>query len=168
MTTTPPTPAPKARTTKAVTTIRTAATKAVDTTSDAARDLARQTAAGIEANPVAVLAGGIAVGLLAGSLIPRSAGETKLLRPVGKRLSDTARGAFDAARDTAKSEFDVLGLTRTAARDQVGKLLGGVVTAITAAGSAALAARAAAPAQAPAPAAPPKKKAAPKKAKPAE
>ena len=101
--TTPPTPAPKMRTTKAVTTIRTAATKAVDTTSDAARDIARQTVAGIEANPVAVLAGGIAVGLLAGSLIPRSESETKLLRPVGKRLSDTARGGIRCGARHGKS-----------------------------------------------------------------
>ena len=174
MTTASPTaPRPK-RSASAVSAVRNAASKAADTTASNARDLARQTAAGIEANPVAALAVGIAVGLLAGSLIPRSESETKLLRPVGKRLSDTARGAFDAARDTAKSEFDLLGLTRDAARGQVGKLLGGVVTALTAAGSAALTARLAAP-SAPATATPeaaapiaPKKKAAPKKAKAAE
>ncbi|MFA6607365.1 MAG: hypothetical protein WCS75_10230, partial [Sphingomonas sp.] len=110
---------------------------------------------------MAVLGGGIALGVLVGAFVPRSAVERKMLKSVGKRLNDTAQGAIDAARDTAKAEFDVLGLSRDAARDQVGKMLGGVVKALATAGTAALAARTvvdqaqaeqAPPASAPAPA----------------
>ncbi len=146
--------------------VRGSATKIVDATTGTARDLARRTAEGIDANPVAILAGGVALGVLAGAFMPRTAQEARLLRPVGRRLADTARGAVDAARDTAKSEFDVLGLTRNAARDQIGKLLGDVAKALATAGTAALAAAKASPAAAPEPAAPtpstPKKPAAKK------
>ncbi|WP_353204472.1 hypothetical protein [Sphingomonas sp.] len=145
-------------------TTRISASKAIAATSDTARDLARKTAEGIEANPVGVLAGGVALGVLLGAFLPRSEHEAKLLAPVGKRISDTTRGAFDAAKDTAKAELDVLGFTRTAARDQVGKMLGGVVRTLATAGTAAVAAAKAQPA---APeAAPATKKPAAKKAKP--
>ena len=155
----------KTRSKQAVAKVRTSASKAIEATSDTARDLARKTAEGIEANPVGVLAGGVALGVLLGAFMPRSEHEAKLLRPVGKRISDTTRGAFDAAKDTAKAEFDVLGFTRTAARDQVGKMLGGVVRTLATAGAAAVVAAKAQPVaqEAPAPAA---KKTAAKKAKP--
>lgn len=154
---------PAARATRAVANVRDTAGKAVDATSSVAHDLAGKTAAGIEANPLAVLAGGVALGVVAGAFVPRSAREVNLLSPVGKRLSDTARGAIDAAKDSAKSELDVLGLSRNAARDQIGKLLGDVIKALTVAGTAALtAAKAGSPTPASAPT--PKKPA--KKAKP--
>jgi hypothetical protein len=76
-------------------------------------------------------------------LLPRTSGEARLLAPVGRRLTDTAKGAVDAAKDTARSEFDGLGLSRHAAKDQVGKLLGGVINALAAAGTAAMTANAA-------------------------
>jgi ElaB/YqjD/DUF883 family membrane-anchored ribosome-binding protein len=116
---------------------RDAAGKVIDTTRESARDAARRAAEGIEANPLAVLVGGVALGVLAGALIPRTEQEGKLLGPVGKRLSDTATGAAQAARDAGKAELDALGLNKAAARDQVGKLLGGVVQALSSAGAAA-------------------------------
>lgn len=154
---------------KAVDTVREAASTAIAVTTNTTRAVTDKAVAGavagIEANPMAVLGGGIALGVLVGAFVPRSAVEHKMLKSVGKRLNDTAQGAIDAARDTAKAEFDVLGLSRNAARDQVGKMLGGVVKALATAGTAALAARAAAnqaePAQvppAPAPAPTPRKR----------
>jgi hypothetical protein len=118
---------------------RTTAEKALETTRDTAREAARRTAQGIESNPLAVLVGGVAIGVLAGALIPRTEQEGKLLGPVGKRINDTAAGAAQAAKDAGKAELDALGLNRDAARDQVGKLLDGVVKALSSAGSAAAA-----------------------------
>lgn len=138
-------PKSKAKSTKAIAAVRTSAAKAVDATSGTARDLARRTVAGIETNPVAVLASGVAFGVLAGAFLPRGTREARLLAPIGKRLADTARGAVDAARHSAKSELDVLGLTRDAARGQAGKLIGNVVKALAAAGMAALVAAKTAP-----------------------
>jgi len=84
-----------------------------------------------------VLVGGVALGVLAGAIIPRTEQEGKLLGPVGKRLTDTAAGAAQAAKEAGKAELDALGLNKAAARDQVGKLLDGVVKALSSAGSAA-------------------------------
>lgn len=123
---------------KAVDTARETAGKAVDTTSHAAQDFSQRAIAAINASPVGVLIGGIAGGMLLGSLLPRTQSEARLLAPVGRRLTDTAQGAFDAAKETAKSEFDTLGLSRESAKDQVGKLLSGVISALTAAGTAAV------------------------------
>jgi len=116
---------------------RAKAEQALEATRDTAREAARRTAQGIEANPLAVLVGGVALGVLAGAIIPRTEQEGKLLGPVGKRLTDTAAGAAQAAKEAGKAELDALGLNKAAARDQVGKLLDGVVKALSSAGSAA-------------------------------
>ena len=116
---------------------RKAVEKALDTTRQTARDAARRTAEGIEANPISVLVGGVALGVLAGALIPRTEQESKLLAPVGKRLTDTATGAAQAARDAGKAELDSLGLNKDAARVQVGKVIDGVIKALSSAGAAA-------------------------------
>lgn len=116
-----------------------AAEKALTSARDGAREAVRRTAEGIEANPLSLLVGGVALGVLAGALIPRTQQESKLLGPVGKRLTDTAGGAAQAARDAGKAELDALGLNKDAARDQVAKLLDGVVKALSSAGSAAAA-----------------------------
>lgn len=113
--------------------------KALDATRDNARETVRRTAEGIEANPLSVLVGGVALGVLAGALIPRSEQESKLLGPVGKRLTDTATGAAQAARDAGRAELDSLGLNKDAARDQIGKILDGVIKALSSAGAAAAA-----------------------------
>lgn len=105
-----------------------------DTRFDRAKHTTAQT---IDAAPLAVLAGGIAVGALAGALIPRSQKEKDLLAPVGRELSQRASAAVAAARDTGKEEFSELGLTKRAAKGQAKSLLEGVTQALTNAGAAA-------------------------------
>jgi ElaB/YqjD/DUF883 family membrane-anchored ribosome-binding protein len=113
------------------------AAKALDSTRVAASDTARRAVQGIEDNPVAVLAGGIAIGMLAGAFLPTTEQERKLAGPVGKRLTDTASGAVQAAKEAGFAELDGLGISKQAARDQVGKLIGGVLQALASAGEAA-------------------------------
>lgn len=113
---------------------------AVHAASDAygkAGEAARRAAHELEANPVAVLAGGLALGALVGTLIPRSAREKELLAPVGTRLAETARGAVQAAREAGYAELEQRGLSRSAAKDQARSLLDGVGQALSSAGSAA-------------------------------
>nr|WP_231708151.1 hypothetical protein [Sphingomonas populi] len=110
------------------------ANKALATAGEAARETARKTAEGIEANPLSVLVGGVALGVLAGALIPRGDRETKLLKPVGRKLTDTARGAVEAAKEAGKAELAGIGLSRAAASDTAGKLLITVLTALATAG----------------------------------
>lgn len=121
------------------------ATSAIDSVIDSAQAAARRTAQGIEGNPLAVLAGGIAAGVLAGALLPRTERETELLGPVGKRLTEGATAAARAARDAGTAELIAAGISRDAARAQVGKLIDGVMTAVKTAGDAAATATKATP-----------------------
>ena len=105
---------------------------------DRAGKTARQTAAGIDANPVGILVGGLAVGILAGALLPRSDREKELLAPVGARIGATARAAIAAAREAGQSELADAGISRDAARGQVKGLFEGVTKALTSAGTAAV------------------------------
>ena len=91
----------------------------------------------IDSAPLAVLAGGIAIGALAGALIPRSTREKELLAPVGRQLNQRATAAVAAAREAGKEEFAGLGLTKGAAKHQAKSLLQGVAKAVTTAGTAA-------------------------------
>jgi hypothetical protein len=60
---------------------------------DTALDAGRRTAEGIESNPIMVVAGGLALGVLIGALVPASRRERQLFGPVGRRITDTAREA---------------------------------------------------------------------------
>lgn len=111
---------------------------AFDRARDTAADAARRTAESIEANPLGIVVGGLAVGALAGALLPRSDKERQLLAPVGKRVRDTARAAIDTAKEQGLSELENRGFTRDAAREQVKNLLGGLGAAASSAGGAAL------------------------------
>ena len=102
-----------------------------------ASDAARRAAESLEANPLGVLAGGLAVGALVGALIPRSAREKQMLAPVGQRLSESARAAVQAAREAGYNELDQRGLTPDAAKDQARGLFQGLAKAASSAGSAA-------------------------------
>lgn len=102
----------------------------LDRTRDAASDVARRTAQSIETNPLGIIVGGLAVGVLAGALLPRTEKEKELLAPVGKRLGESARAAIQTARDQGRSELETRGFTRDAAQEQVKNLLGGLGKAV--------------------------------------
>lgn len=110
---------------------------AAERTREAAADAARRTAETIESNPLGIVVGGLAVGVLAGALLPRSAKEKELLAPVGKRLGDTARAAISTAREQGMAELESRGFTRDGAREQVKNVLGGLGKAVASAGTAA-------------------------------
>lgn len=113
------------------------AADALHTSRDAATDAARRAADGLESNPLAVLAGGIAIGAVVGALVPRSAREKELLGPVGRKLGETVRAATQAAREAGYAELEQRGLTPGAAKDQARGLVDGLSKAVTSAGSAA-------------------------------
>ena len=99
-------------------------------------DATRRTVEAVEGNPLGILVGGLAVGALAGALLPRSDKERELLAPVGKRLGETARAAADAAKQAGHAELQNRGLTADAGRDQFKSLLGNVAKALSSAGAA--------------------------------
>ena len=81
-----------------------------------ARSVGRRAADGIEANPVAAVVGGLAIGALAAALLPKTRREEELLGDVGRRLTDTAREAARAVRDAGREQIDELGLSREGVR----------------------------------------------------
>lgn len=83
----------------------------------------------IENSPLALVAGGVALGVVLGALIPRAAKEKELLAPVGKRIAEGASAAATAARDAGKAEIEALLPQRDAAKEQIGKIIGNAFTA---------------------------------------
>lgn len=118
-------------------TIASTTSATIATVKEGAQTATRRAAQGIEGNPLAVLVGGIAVGVLAGALLPKTERETEMLGPVGKKLNEGASAALRAARDAGGAELAAVGISRDAAREQVGKLFDGVMTAVKTAGDAA-------------------------------
>ena len=73
----------------------------------------------LQENPIAMLLGGLALGALVGALLPRSEREAALLGPLGERIGDAAREAFEAARATGYDQLDELGLSKDGARESM-------------------------------------------------
>lgn len=125
------------RATHALDDARTLASDAVETSRERAREAAKTTAEAIESNPIGMLVGGLALGVLVGALVPRSQRERELMAPVGKRVGVAAAAALAAAKEAGKSELDNIGLSKDAAREQVKSLFQGALKAASSAGSAA-------------------------------
>jgi anti-sigma factor RsiW len=85
--------------------------------------------ASIENNPLALVAGGVALGVVIGALLPRLAKEKELLAPVGKRIAEGASAAAAAARDAGKAEIEAILPQRDTAKEQLGKIIGTAFTA---------------------------------------
>jgi ElaB/YqjD/DUF883 family membrane-anchored ribosome-binding protein len=71
-----------------------------------AGNVSQRTAESIDASPMAAVFGGLALGAIAGALLPRTAREEQLLGTAGRRLTDTARDAVRAARDASRDQLD--------------------------------------------------------------
>lgn len=115
---------------------RTRASAAVEDSREKAKVAARRTAETVEANPLGLLVGGIALGGLVAALLPRSQREKELLAPVGRKVSAGATAAIAAAKEAGKAELETLRL-KGAATDQAKSLFQGVLKAATSAGKAA-------------------------------
>lgn len=100
-------------------------------------DAARRATAGADANPLALVAGGLALGVIVGALLPRSDRERELLAPVGAKLGTGLTAAVQAAREAGQAELAEAGISRDAARDQVKSLIDGLLKAAGSAGTAA-------------------------------
>jgi hypothetical protein len=88
--------------------------------------------------PLLAIAGGIAAGALIAALLPRTNAEARAIRPTARRVKDTAKAAFDAARETGTQRLDELGLSREKGEETIRSLLEGVADAAKASANAAL------------------------------
>ena len=103
-----------------------------------AEDAKQRTARGVDANPLAAVAGGLAIGALLASLLPRTAREDKYIGPVSRTVKSTAKGAAKVAGTVAKAEMIALGVNSGTARQQVRDLAGKIGKAATSARTAAV------------------------------
>jgi hypothetical protein len=102
---------------------------------ESARDRAADTLGEV---PLLALAGGIAAGALIAALLPRTDAETRAIRPTARRVKDSARAAFSAAKDTGTQRLDELGLSREKGEQTIRNLLDSVTEAAKASANAAL------------------------------
>ena len=93
---------------------------------------------GLSEAPFIALAGGIAAGALIAALLPRTGSETRLVRPTARRVKDTARAAYKAARETGEQQLGELGLSREKGEETIRSLFRGVTDAAKASAEAAL------------------------------
>ena len=87
--------------------------------------------------PLIALAGGIAAGALIAALLPRTRTEERLVRPTARRVRETAKAAYKAAKDTGSERLDELGLNREKGEDTIRSLFKGITDAARASGQAA-------------------------------
>jgi glutamine synthetase adenylyltransferase len=88
--------------------------------------------------PLLALAGGLAAGALIAALIPRTQTEARLVRPTARRVKDSARAAYEAARNTGSEHLDRMGLSREKGEETVRNLADGLVDAAKASANAAV------------------------------
>lgn len=103
-----------------------------------AGDAAVTVETGIESSPIAAVLGGLALGAIAGVLLPRLEKEKELLAPLGAKIGDAARAAIEAGKTAGQEALDEGGLSTDALRGQVNKLVEQAIKAAGAAGSAAV------------------------------
>jgi hypothetical protein len=80
-------------------------------------------------NPLVLVAGGIALGAVAGMLLPRSQRERDLLAGVGENLAGRVTDTVQAVKDAGKAELEMLLPTRNAAQQRAGAVFGNLVGA---------------------------------------
>ena len=116
---------------------RTAASEAIGGARESASSAGRRAAQGVDEAPIVALMGGIALGALAGVLLPRTRRETELLGPVGGKINAAAKEAVASAREAGFAKLDELGINKDNAREQVAKIVDAVKEGASSAGSAA-------------------------------
>lgn len=93
------------------------------------RDQVRQTVGDLGDNPLALVAGGVALGVLVGVLLPRIAKERELLDPLGRTLAQRATAAAQAAKEAGRQEIDALIPDKDATKERVSAFFGSITDA---------------------------------------
>ena len=120
--------------------IRQRAIEAYDGARESVTGAGRRATDGIDEAPLIALAAGLAAGALFAALLPRTESETRLFRPVGDRITDTARSAAAAAKEAGTSRLAELGLTREKGAETLRSIFQGAEDAARTSAQAALSA----------------------------
>lgn len=116
---------------------RAAASDAIETAREGAAAAGRKAAQGIEDAPIVALMSGLALGALAGVLLPRTQREADLLGPIGEKINGAAKDAAGAAKQAGIAKLNELGINPENAKAQVHKLVEAVTQGASSAGAAA-------------------------------
>ena len=108
-----------------------------DRAGDAYQSAARRTSEGIDTNPVAAVLGGLALGAIAGALLPKTRREEDLLGPAGRKVTNTAREAARAAKEAGRQQIDELGLSKDGVQQRLNEFADKAVGAVRSSASAA-------------------------------
>lgn len=112
---------------------KSAAGKTVETSKRISGNAKAKTNETIESSPLAMVAGGIALGAIVAALLPKTEREKKILGGAGRKLNDTAKMAAEAAKSAGAAHMANVGLNSEALRKQAKEIVQkGVDTARTA------------------------------------
>ncbi|MEO5773266.1 MAG: hypothetical protein ABIQ32_03995 [Sphingomicrobium sp.] len=105
---------------------------------DGLSDARQRTSERLNEAPLIALAGGLAAGALIAALLPRTDAEGKALRPVGKRVTDSAKAAATAAKEAGTQRLAELGLTTERGSETLRTIFEGATDAARSSAQAAL------------------------------
>ena len=88
-------------------------------------DVGRRAGDALDEAPLIAVAAGLAAGAAIAALLPRTRTEERMLRPVADRARDTARTAYQAAKDAGRGRLDELGLTPQRGTETIRSILDG-------------------------------------------
>ncbi len=95
---------------------------AYDSARDRAADAYDATRKGVDSNPTAAVLGGLAIGVILATVLPKTRRETELLGDLGQRLNERAREAATSAKQAGLVKLDEFGVN--AAKDKLLNLAG--------------------------------------------
>ncbi|ASK87799.1 YqjD family protein [Sphingorhabdus sp. SMR4y] len=105
------------------------AAERVAATRDVAKKAAAKSEETISNSPLAIVAGGAALGVLIGALLPKSKAEGKYVGGAGRKINETAKTAYQAAKDASRDQISELGLTNDNMREQFKDMFGKAIEA---------------------------------------
>ena len=123
--------------TEAPTSRRQRAIEAYGNARERVSDAGRRATDTLDEAPLIALAAGLAAGAAIAALLPRSRAEERLLRPVTDRARETARTAYQSAKEAGRGRLDELGLTPQRGSDTVRSIIEGATDAARASAQAA-------------------------------
>jgi len=105
------------------------AAESVAATRDVAKKAVAKSEETISNSPLAIVAGGAALGILIGALLPKSRAEGKYVGGAGRKVNETVKTAYQAAKDASRDQIAELGLSNDNLRSQIKDLLGKAIEA---------------------------------------
>jgi ElaB/YqjD/DUF883 family membrane-anchored ribosome-binding protein len=105
------------------------AAESVTATRVAAKKAVAKSEETLSNSPLAIVAGGAALGILVGMLLPKSKAEAKYVGGAGRKINETAKTAYQAAKEASRDQIGELGLSNDNMRSQFKDLFGKAIEA---------------------------------------